>query len=199
VPPNSSPPPSKTQAAKGRAHLEFDAKRFGRAATLYRRAARLLADERSRQLAESLGGQLLSTARRGKLDEQALEPLPGLSEELGWDEELLGYLMGAIDALSRSGRDDEVARLVALTLGVALRLGFSREEDDPERLTPFVEASTAAAWWIEADRRREKPLKDALRVICGEQVLCDIAPLLESTVEVITKKHAETGAAPDAT
>lgn len=186
-------------AAKGRAHLEFDAKRFGRAATLYRRAARLLADERSRQLAESLGGQLLSTARRGKLDEQALEPLPGLSEELGWDEELLGYLMGAIDALSRSGRDDEVARLVALTLGVALRLGFSREEDDPERLTPFVEASTAAAWWIEADRRREKPLKDALRVICGEQVLCDIAPLLESTVEVIAKKHAETGAAPDAT
>ena len=186
------------QATKARAHLEFDAKRFGRAATLYKRAARLLADERSRQLAESLAGQLLSTAQRGKLDEQALEPLPALSEELGWDEELLGYLTSAIDALADSGRDEEVARLAALTLGVALRLGFSREEDDLERLTPFVEAGTAAAWWIEADRSREKPLKDALRTICGEQVLSDIAPLLESTVEAIAKKRAETGAAPDA-
>jgi tetratricopeptide (TPR) repeat protein len=186
------------QATKGRAHLEFDAMRFGRAATLYKRAARLLAHERSRQLAESLGGQLLSTARRGKLDEEALAPLPGLSEQLGWDEELLGYLAGSIDALSHGGRDDEVAHLVAVSVAVALRLGISHEEDDSERFTPFVEAATAAAWWIEADRGREKPLRDALRAVCGEQVLSHIAPLLESTVEVIAKKRAETAAAPEA-
>jgi tetratricopeptide (TPR) repeat protein len=179
------------QASKGRAHLEFDAKRFGRAAILYKRAAGLLANERSRQLAESLGGQLLSAARRGKLDERALEPLPGLSEELGWDEELLVDLTHAIDALSRRGEDEEVARLAAVTLGVALRFAFSNEDDDAERLTPFVNAGTAAAWWIEADRGREKPLKDALMEICGEKIASEISTVLESTIDAIAQKRAE--------
>jgi len=181
------------QASKGRAHLEFDAKHFGRAATLYRRAARLLANERSRQLAESLGGQLLSSAWRGQLDEQALQPLPGLSEELGWDEDLLVDLTQALDALSRQGEENDVAGLAAVTLGVALRLAFSREDEDPERLTPFVAAASAAAWWIEADRRREKALHDALLRICGEEIASCVSPLLQTTVEAIAQKRAETG------
>ncbi len=181
------------QAFKGRAHLEFDAKRFGRAATLYKRAAWLLAGERSRQLAESLGGQLLSAARRGRLDERAVNPLPGLSEELGWDEDLLVYLTHAIDALSPRGDDEEVARLAAVTLGVALRFAFSSEDDVDERLTPFVNASTAAARWIEADRRREKPLKDALLEICGEKITAEISAVLESTVDAIAQMREQPG------
>ncbi len=60
------------RACKSRAGLEFRAGRFGAAGRLYRRAASLLAGEPSQQLAESLGGALLSAARRGVLDEPTL-------------------------------------------------------------------------------------------------------------------------------
>jgi tetratricopeptide (TPR) repeat protein len=179
------------QACKGRAHLEFDAKRFGRASTLYKRAARLLADERSRQLAESLGSQLLSSAHRGRLDEEPLDRLLNLSEELGWDEELLHDLTYAVSALSEQGQDRDVAQIAAVTLGVAARIVLSRGDEDQESLAPLIDAGSAAAWWIEADRRREKMLDDALREICGEKVASEITTMLHGTVEAIAEMRAE--------
>jgi tetratricopeptide (TPR) repeat protein len=179
------------QACKGRAHLEFDAGRFGRAATLYGRAARLLVDERSHQLAESLGGALLSSAHRGRLDEQTLEQLVSLSEQLAWDWELLVDLTSALPALSEHGEDRDVARLAAVTLGVALRLVLPRGGEDPDLLEPFVQAGSAAAWWIEADGRRERMLADALHEICGEEVATEVMTMLEGVVKAIAEMRAE--------
>ena len=179
------------QACKGRAHLEYDAERFGRASVLYRRAARLLGNERSRQLAESLGGALLSSAHRGRLDEQMLERLIDLSGHLAWDEELLADLTSTLAALSRRGNDRHVARLAAVTLAVALRLVPRGNGDDPNRFDPFLQASSAAAWWIETNRQREKMLKGALSEISGEEAATAIMTVLKGAVDAIAGMRAE--------
>lgn len=181
------------RACKGRAGLELNAGRFGAAATRYLRAARLLAGGPSHQLAESLGGALLSAAHRGRLDEQTLEQLLGVSTHLAADEELLGELTGALPALSEKGADRDVARLAAVALGVALRLVLPRDGDDPDRFAPFVQAGSAAAWWIDADSRRENMLQDALLEICGQEAAREIIKMVNGAVEAIAEMRAQAG------
>lgn len=181
------------RACEGRARLDFNAGRFGRAATLYHRAVRLLAEKPSHQLAESLGGVLLSAAHRGQLDEQTLEKLLGVFERLAADEELLVDLTGAVGALSENGADGDVARLAAVTLGVALRLVLPREGEDPDGFAPFVQAGGAAAWWIDADRHRETMLQDALEEICGEEAAREIMKMVNGAVEAIAEMRTQAG------
>jgi tetratricopeptide (TPR) repeat protein len=181
------------RACKGRAGLEFKAGRFGAAATLFRRAARLLAGDPSNQLAESLGGALLSAAHRGRLDEQTLEQLLEVSTHLAGDEELLGELTGALPALSEKGTDRDVARLAAIALGVALRLVLPRDDGDPERFAPFVHAGTAAAWWIDADSGRGTILREELHEICGEEAAREIMNLVNSAVDAIAQMREQAG------
>ena len=179
------------RACKGRAGLEFKAGRFGAAAKLYLRAARLLAGEPSHQLAESLGGALLSAAHRGRLDEPTLEQLVGVTERLAADGELLGELTGALPALSEKGADSDVARLAAVTLGVALRLVLPGDEDNPNGFAPFVQAGGAAAWWIDVDNRRGKMLRDELQKICGREAAREIMKMVNGAVDAIAQKRAE--------
>jgi hypothetical protein len=89
----------------GRAHLAFMRRRYGRASRLYARAARLLADDRSQQLAESLTGQITGAAWRGRLEMTALEQVVALSEHLGWDARLVDELTLAVGALARAGAE----------------------------------------------------------------------------------------------
>ena len=175
------------RACKGRAGLEFKAGRFGAAARLYRRAANLLTGASSRQLAESLGGALLSSARRGVLDETTLEQMLEVSHTLGADEDLLGELTGALSALSERAEDYEVSRLAAVALGVALRLALSGDIEDPESLAPVVQACSAAARWIAAEDSRETILCDQLREICGEEAAQEIMKLITYGVDAIAR------------
>jgi tetratricopeptide (TPR) repeat protein len=175
------------RACKGRAGLEFRAGRFGAAARLYRRAAGLLAGKPSRQLAESLGGALLSSARRGVLDEPTLEQMIEVSHALGADEDLLGELTGALPALSEQAEDHEVARLAAVALGVALRLALPGDIEDPESLAPIVRACSAAAWWIAAEDSRETILRDQLREICGDEAAQETMKLIAYGVDAIAE------------
>jgi tetratricopeptide (TPR) repeat protein len=181
----------RARACKVRAGLEFKAGRFGAAATLYLRAARVLSGEPSQQLAESLGGALLSAARRGRLDEQTLEQFLDVSTRLDADEELLGELAGALPALAEKGADHDVARLAAVQLGVALRLVLPGGDEDPERFASFVQAGSAAAWWIAADSRRETMLREELQEICGEEAASEIMKLLGDAVDAITQMREE--------
>jgi tetratricopeptide (TPR) repeat protein len=176
---------------KGRAGLEFRARRFAMAATLYLRAARMLAGEASRQLAESLSGALLSAAHRGCLDEETLEQLLNVSTRLAGDADLLGKLTAALPALAEQGNDRDIARLAAVVLGVALRLVLSGEDKDPERFAPFVQAASAAAWWTAPDSARETILADQLRDICGEEAAREIMRLVGDAVKAIEQKRAE--------
>lgn len=181
------------RACKGRAGLEFKAGRFGAAARLYVRAARLLAGEPSHQLAESLGGALLSAAHRGRFDEQTLERLLDVSAYLAGDDELLGELTGALPPLSEKGSDRDVARLAAVALGVALRLVLPRDEEDPDGFAPFVQAGSAAAWWIDTNNGRGKVLRDELQEICGEEVAREIMKLVNGAVDAIAKTRQRAG------
>lgn len=181
------------RACKVRAGLEFKAGRFGAAARLYLRAARALSGEASQQLAESLGGALLSAARRGRLDEQTLEQLLDVSTRLDADEELLGELTGALPALAEKGADRDVARLAAVTLGVALRLVLPGDDEDPEGFAPLVQAGSAAAWWIAADSRRQTMLREQLQDICGVEAAREIMKLLGGAVDAITQMREQAG------
>ena len=171
------------EACRGRALLEQNAGRHGRAAALYRKAARLIAEEPSRQLAECLGSQLVSTAYLGRLDQQALEPLAELSAQLGWDEELLYYAIHAIDVLSQRGPDADLARLVAFTLAVAMRVATSGRGD--ERHVPFVQVGVTTARWIESTNGRGGLVDAALRDYCGDDVAAEVWSLVESAVDAI--------------
>ncbi len=184
------------RACKGRAGLEFKAGRFAAAATLYLRAARALGGEPSRQLAESLGGALLSASHRGRLDEQTLELLLDVSTRLDADDELLRELTSALPALSEKGADLDVARLAAVALGVALRLVLHGEDEDRESFAPLVQAGSAAAWWISADGLREAMLREQLQEICGEGPAGEIMTLLGGGVDAI-KLMREHGADQD--
>ena len=181
------------QACAARARLEFAADHFGRAEVLYRRAARLLANERSFELAENLGGALVSAAHRGRFDEQMLDQLAALSEQLAWDGDLLVDLTSALAALSDHGADRDVARLAAITLGVALRLALSSSDEAAGRFDPFVQAGSAAAWWIDADGQRETMLVEALRDICGDEIATTVIPMLRGAVEAIARQRAQSG------
>jgi tetratricopeptide (TPR) repeat protein len=179
------------RVCKERAGLEFRARRFAVAATLYRRAARMLAGEDSGQLAESLSGALLSAAHRGRLDEDTLEQLLKVSTRLAADAELLGELIAALPALEEQGNDRDIARLAAIALGVALRLVLGCEDEDPERFFPFVQAASTAARWIAADSAHETILTDQLRDICGEEAAREIMQLVGEAVKAIEHKRAE--------
>ena len=176
-----------------RGGLEFKAGRFAAAATLYLRAARVLAGAPSQQLAESLGGALLSAAHRGRLDEQTLEQLLEVSSWLDTDEALLGELTTALPALSEKGADCDVARLAAITLGVALRLVFPGNDEDPDRFAPIVQAGSAAAWWIDADSRREPMLRHELQEIGGKEVAREVMKLVSAAVDAIAEMRAQAG------
>jgi hypothetical protein len=176
---------------KGRAGLEFRARRFAAAATLYRRAASMLAAEASAQLAQSLSGALLSAAHRGRLDEDTLEQLLNASTRLAADAELLGELTAALLALAEQGNDRDIARLTAVALGVALRLVLGREDEDPERFVPFVQAASAAAWWIVADSAHATILTDQLHDVCGEEAAREIMQLVGDAIKAIEQKRPE--------
>ncbi len=176
---------------KGRARLQFDAGRFAAGAKLYLRAAQLLAGEPTEQLAQSLAGALHSAAHRGRLDEQTLEQLLDVSAHLvGGDEDLVHELSGALPALSEKGDDRNVARLAAVALGVALRLGLAQGEEDNEWLVPFVLVGGASARWIDADPPRRAILTDELGEICGAEAADEIMKLVEIAVETIAEKQA---------
>jgi hypothetical protein len=93
-------------------------------------------DRAARQLAESLGGALLSAARRGHLDEETLERLLDVSTHLDEVEELLGDLIAALPALAEKGDDRDVARLAAVAFGVSLQLVLHADDEDPKALHP---------------------------------------------------------------
>jgi tetratricopeptide (TPR) repeat protein len=171
------------EAYRGKASLENDAGRYRRAASLYRKAARLLAGEPSRQLAECLGAQLVSSARGGQLDEQALKPLPELSAQLGWDEELLSYAIYAADVLSERGTDEDMATLVSFTLAVAFRLGTSGEGD--ELLVPFMQVGATAARWADGSDSRRQLLDAALQDSFPGDAAAELWSLVERVVEAI--------------
>jgi tetratricopeptide (TPR) repeat protein len=179
------------RVCRGRAGLEFKAGRFAAAATLYLRAARLLGEQTSQQLAETLGGALLSAASRGRLDEQTLEQMIEVSARLAGDENLVAELSSALPVLSEKGADRDVARLAALALVLALRLVLAREGDDAE---PFVQVGGAAAWWIAAEQRRETMLHDELHDICGQDAASEIMKLLDGAVQAISDKRDQDGA-----
>ncbi len=182
----------RARALKGRASLQFRAGRFAAAAKLYLRAARLLAGEPTEQLAESLAGALHSAAHRGRLDEQTLEQLLDVSANLvAGDEDLVHELSGALPALSEKGDDRDVARLAAVALAVALRLGLAQGAEDNERLALFVQVGGAAAWWIDADPGRGAILTDELREICGAEAAREIVNLVDIAVEEIASKRKQ--------
>jgi tetratricopeptide (TPR) repeat protein len=179
------------RVCKGRAGLEFKARRFAAAATLYLRAARMLAEEASGQLAESLSGALLSAAHRGRLDEHTLEQLLNVSTRIAADAKLLGELTAALPMLAEQGKDRDIARLAAVALGVAVRLVLGREDKDPERFAPFVQAASAAAWWVATDSAHETILAEQLRDICGEEAAREIMQLVGDAVRAIKQKREE--------
>jgi tetratricopeptide (TPR) repeat protein len=182
-------------ATKVRAHLEYDAGRFAGAATLYRRTIRLLGDDNTLQMAESLGGVVLSAAHRGALDEAALDRIVGVSERIGWDDQLLSYLTSSLAILGDDGPDTEVARLAATALAVALRLVPPRDSKgpdcdtrDPDWFRPAVDTSLATTWWIDRDRNRRALVSSALIDICGEDIAGLIMANIDRALDVVAAK-----------
>jgi hypothetical protein len=116
-----------------------------------------------------------------------------VSTRLDADEELLGELTGALPALAKKGADRDVARLAAVTLGVALRLVLPGDDEDPEGFAPFVQAGSAAAWWIAADSRRQTMLREQLQDICGVEAAREIMKLLGGAVDAITQMREQAG------
>ena len=153
---------------------------------------RLLAGEPTEQLAESLAGALHSAAHRGRLDEQTLEHLLDVSAHLvAGDEHLVHELSGVLPALSKTGGDRDVARLGAVALGVALRLGLAPGAADNEQLSPFVQVGGASALWIDADPGRGAILTEELGEICGAEAAHEIMALVNIAVEAIAEKREE--------
>jgi hypothetical protein len=177
------------RACRGRASLEFKAGRFAAATTLYLRAAQLLGEQAYQQLAETLGGALLSAASRGRLDEQTLEQMIEVSARIAGDKNLVAELSGTLPALSEKGADRDVARLAAVALALALRLLLAREGD----AEPFVHVGGAAARWIASEHRRETMLHDELHDICGQDAASEIMKLLDGAVQAISDKRDQDG------
>ncbi len=179
-------------AIKVRAHLEYDAGRFARAAALYGRTVRLLGGDDTLQMAESLGGAVMSAAHRGTLDEASLDRVVGISERIGWDDQLVSYLTSSLAILGDDGPDTEVARLAATALAVALRLILPRDTTDPDWFSPAVDTSLAATWWIDRDRNRRALVSTALIDICGEGAANLIMANIDGALDVIAAKRAQT-------
>jgi len=177
-------------ATKVRAHLEYDAGRFAGAATLYRRTIRLLGDDNTLQMAESLGGVVMSAAHRGTLDEASLDRVVSVSEGIGWDDQLLSYLTSSLAILEDEGPDAAVARLAATALAVALRLVLPRDTTGPDWFSPAVDASLATTWWIDKDRNRRALVSTALIDICGEHAADLIMENIDRALDVIAAERA---------
>lgn len=181
------------RVCKGRAGLEFKAGRFAAAATLYLRTAKMLGGEAFGELAESLGGALLSAARRGRLDEDTLEQLLDVSTRLGEVEALVDELTGALPALAEKGDDRGVARLAAVALGVSAQLMLHTDGDDPKRFVPFMRVRSVVSWWLAAKAVPETVLTEQLHDVCGKEAGREIMKLVGDEVETIRQKREKTG------
>lgn len=185
----------RAQAIKGRAHLEFVRGRYGKAANLYARAARLLEDAASVQLVESLAGQVTSLAWRGRLDQHALQRLIDLSWHLGWDKILAESLSGAFAGLARAGAEDDVVQLGVAGMAVAIRSwGGSRSDalDDP-----LTRTAVRLAVWILADETTAKRRREALEAALVATVGSDLAPtivwIVDKGIAAVKKNHQGLG------
>jgi hypothetical protein len=112
-----------------------------------------------------------------------LKPLPELSAQLGWDEELLSYAIYAADVLSERGTDEDMATLVAFTLAVAFRLGISGEGD--ELLVPFMQVGVTAARWADGSDSRRQLLDAALQDSFPGDAAAELWSLVDGVVEAI--------------
>ena len=186
----------RAQAIKGRAHLEFARGRHGKAASLYARAARLLNNDGSIQLAESLGGQVMSAAWCGRLDQEALQRVVDLSLHLGWDDRLLEDLGGAFEGLARAGADDDVVDLAAVALAVAIRCWVSSGSDEPDDM-PFLRVAVRVAMWITADEATADGRRTAMDAALAAAVGSDLAPkvawIVEAAVSAVEKGPRDAG------
>lgn len=182
----------RAQAMKARAHLEFVRGRPGKAARLYARAARLLDDDGSVQLAESLGGQVVSVAWRGRLDQEALQRVVDLSWHLGWDDRLLEDLAGAFEGLARAGAEDDVVQLAAVALGVLVRSCVRSGSDEPDD-EPLLRMAVRVAMWIvaddAADHRRRESVDAALASVVGGDVAPHVAWIVDNAVSAIQNRQ----------
>lgn len=173
-------------ALKGDAHIAFLRGRKRRSATLYRRAARKLGAEPSRQLAESLSGAIVAEAALGSLAGPEIDQLEPISLQLSWDGIWVNELRGAFFAMARArGAIADLAWLGALALLISARHAESEsttgeEEDDlgPRMQELLATAMVFHAWVEEQDsgNRRGEILTAAEEIggEAGRQAITDI-------------------------
>jgi tetratricopeptide (TPR) repeat protein len=188
----------RAQTVKIRAHLAFKHGRYAESARLYGRAARWYEHDDPAQFVESLGGQVVSAAFRGRIEEDALQRLVDLSSTLRWDGHLLGNLDLAFRGLVETGAPEQVADIAAVSLVIAARDGANTEsetveeegEDLGEEMKPLLITAFRVALWLTAEDDEEphahrRALVDAALVeTVGSEIAANLAPLLDQAVEV---------------
>jgi tetratricopeptide (TPR) repeat protein len=185
-------PELRAAAAKDRAHLAFVLRRPAEAARLYARAATMLQDTPSVQLAESLAGLVSSAAWRGQVEEEALQHVADLSYQLGWDASLINDLEVAFDGLRHTGREEQVVDVAAVALTVGLRWWAAAEEDEPSDRgadDPVLRLTMRVGFWLAEDSttlpERRAALQRAVATVGGDEAASVTDDMLEQALAVI--------------
>jgi tetratricopeptide (TPR) repeat protein len=193
-------PRLQAQAAKARAHSEFSREHYRAAEKLYTRAVRLLGDDPSIALAESLGGQVVSAASRGRLEEDALQRVADLSWLLGWDDALVVDLDIALAGLVNVDANDAIPEFASTTLAIALRrLGSRQTADTGDRLLSRI--ALRIAGWVIADEniseRRGRLLENGVEETVGADTTPDVMQLIDNAIAVVREHQEQQDRAPD--
>jgi len=181
-------------ALKGKAVVAVLTGTERQAARLYRRAAHLLSStDAHQQVAESLGGAMLSEATLGKWDPQLAEDLYGLAERLGAERGCLGTLTEVFARLERASADEHVlVDAASVTLILAIQFATGHEQDHA-RVDELSRVIMGIANWTCLPGENDSRLRaiiDATERLGGIELAAAITPLLADARAALAEARA---------